>query len=123
MGMVGSYYCYDIPSALNKEMSAYLNLTSVQLNLFYTVGHLHSAYFKLYVCVCVMAVNYVIGILCAQHGLAIVWRLAHRSHRLQSLLAFVCVFGVFGSTSLFSRCLYEELCSGNYRSNRVWFGW
>lgn len=36
-GMIGSYYCYDIPSALDKELSHYLDIDSLQFNLLYTV--------------------------------------------------------------------------------------
>jgi hypothetical protein len=38
LGMIGSYYCYDIPSALDDELSAFLGLSSLQFNLLYTVG-------------------------------------------------------------------------------------
>ncbi len=35
--MLGSYYCYDIPSALNDQLEAKMNLNSFKINLMYSV--------------------------------------------------------------------------------------
>ncbi|XXQ31846.1 Lysosomal dipeptide transporter MFSD1 [Plasmodiophora brassicae] len=37
LGLFGSYYVFDIPSALNVELSSYMGLSSFEYNLLYTV--------------------------------------------------------------------------------------